>query len=197
MISLRKPSPQCIAEYLEQQRDQPFSYDFHRASRDLLQSPLPGGFVLDHMRVSLGRGNRAWLAAQAAIRNWVMFRNGWTALHSPLGPPKNGNVVAMLVWIAGLWWLNPSRVLYEIEETEPIRRFGFGYGTLHDHAERGEERFLVEQDVEGEVWYDLGSFSQPRNPLVRLFRPWARRIQHRFARDSAAAMQRYVAQSAE
>jgi uncharacterized protein (UPF0548 family) len=96
----------------------------------------------------------------------------------------------MLVWIGGCWWLNPCRVLYEIDEAS---RFGFGYGTLAAHVERGEERFLVEQDADGNVWYDLAAFSRPRHPLVRIFSPLARRIQLRFGRDSMAAMRRYVA----
>ncbi|WP_425614501.1 DUF1990 family protein [Anatilimnocola sp. NA78] len=197
MISLRKPSAQRITAYLAGQRDQPLSYDFCGRSRDLLQAEVPSGFVRDHRRASLGHGDLAWQRAKDAIRTWVMFRNGWTELHAPQGPPQNGNVVGMLVRIAGLWWLNPCRVLYEVDDAGPIKRFGFGYGTLHAHAERGEERFLVEQDAAGEVWYDLGAFSQPRNLLVRMCNPWARHIQLRFGRDSAAAMQRYVSQATQ
>ena len=189
-MKLRKPSPESIAAFLQEQRTAPLSYDFTGLSRDIPRSPTPPGFVFDHRREIIGHGADAWQRARQAVREWVMFANGWTELHAPEGPPRTGNVVGMLVWIGGCWWLNPCRVLYEIDEAS---RFGFGYGTLAAHVERGEERFLVEQDADGNVWYDLAAFSCPRHPLVRLFSPLARRIQLRFGRDSMAAMRRYVA----
>jgi uncharacterized protein (UPF0548 family) len=81
---------------------------------------------------------------------------------------------------------------HEIDERGPPRRFGFAYGTLESHVERGEERFLVEMDETGQVWYELAAFSRPRHPLVRLAYPLARRYQAKFRRESAAAMQQSV-----
>ena len=49
-----------------------------------------------------------------------------------------------------------------------------------------------EQDAA--VWYDILAFSRPQHFLARLGYPFARRLQKRFARDSAAAMQRAVGQ---
>ena len=75
-------------------------------------------------------------------------------------------------------------------------KFGFTYGTLPDHAESGEERFLAEWDrATGWVWYDILAFSRPRHLLTRLGYPWTRGVQRRFARDSAAAMVRAVGES--
>lgn len=192
MPSLLKPSPASIAAFLQRQHSAPLSYDFTGLSRDIPDAATPAGFVFDQRRENIGSGDQAWQRAQQAIEEWIMFRNGWTELHAPHGPPRVGNVVAMLVWIGGLWWLNPCRVLYEINEAGATRRFGFGYGTLQAHVERGEERFLVEQDAAGDVWYNLAAFSQPRHPLVRLFSPLARRIQLQFGRDSMQAMRQFV-----
>ena len=56
--------------------------------------------------------------------------------------------------------VNACRVVYVVDEEEPIQRYGFAYGTLPDHAETGEERFLVEWNrASGEVWYDILAFS--------------------------------------
>lgn len=194
MISLLKPSPAVIAEHLQRQRELPLSYDFEGMSRGIPDAAAPPGFVMDHRREQIGSGDAAWERAKRAIDEWVMFRSGWTELHAPQGPPRTGNVVGMLVWIGGLWWLNPARVLSEVDETLPDgrKRFGFAYGTLVEHVERGEERFWVEQEADGSVWYDLSSYSRPRHPLVRLFSPIARRIQLRFGRESILAMRRYV-----
>jgi len=192
-MMLRKPSPGSVADYLKRLAAAPLSYNFAGTTRSLPDATTPPGFTLDQRREVIGQGDVAWQCAREAIDRWVMFDNGWTTLHAPSGPPRTGNLVAMLVWIAGFWWLNPCRVIYEIDESGPIKRYGFGYGTLADHVERGEERFMVEQDVEGKVWYDLASFSRPRQLLARIFYPLTRRIQLKFGPDSMAAMRRYVA----
>jgi len=44
------------------------------------------------------------------------------------------------------------------------------------------------------VWYDILAFYRPQQLLAQLGYPFARRLQKRFARDSAAAMLRGVAQ---
>ena len=70
-----------------------------------------------------------------------------------------------------------------------MKRFGFAYGTMAEHAESGEERFTVEWDRdEDTVWYDILAFSRPRQMLARLGYPLSRLLQKRFAEDSKAAM---------
>ena len=71
---------------------------------------------------------------------------------------------------------------------------GVAYGTLPGHLETGEERFLIEMDERGVVWYDILAFSRPRRFLVRLGYPYVRRLQKRFGRHSAAAMQKATAE---
>ena len=89
----------------------------------------------------------------------------------------------------GFWSLNTARIVYRIEETDDVERFGFGYGTLPGHAERGEERFSVEWNREdGSVYYDVFAFSRPKHPLAWLGYPFARLLQRRFAGDSKRAM---------
>ena len=72
------------------------------------------------------------------------------------------------------------------------RRFGFAYGTLPDHVECGEERFMIEWLADDSVWYDILAFSRPRHPLVRLSSPLARMLQKRFARESLLRMKAVV-----
>jgi uncharacterized protein (UPF0548 family) len=74
-----------------------------------------------------------------------------------------------------------------------MSRYGFAYGTLPGHVEAGEERFLVEWNKsDNRVWYDIVAFSRPRHVLARLGNFQVRRMQKRFARESAAAMVRAV-----
>ena len=107
----------------------------------------------------------------------------------PDTPIRDGSTVAVLAHTFGLWSLNACRIVYVLEEDAPIRRYGFGYGTLPEHAERGEERFSVEWHAgDDSVWYDILAISRPKQWLARAGYPLTRRLQRRFARDSMGAM---------
>jgi uncharacterized protein (UPF0548 family) len=188
MLLLRRPSDEVLRRFLGGQAGRPFSY----APVGATATTPPAGYRVDHTRVRLGAGDRLFAAAKDALRRWQHFRLGWVGVWPPEPAIRIGEVVAVVAH-AGLWWLNACRVVYVIEEAGPVHRYGFAYGTLPDHAAAGEERFAVEWDRAGDaVWYDILAFSRPHHVLARLGHPWARRLQKRFARDSAAAMTRAV-----
>jgi uncharacterized protein (UPF0548 family) len=136
--------------------------------------------------------------AKAALGRWDQFRLTWLEAWPTETPIQTGEVVAVLAHKFGLWWLNACRIVYVVDEPGPIRRFGFAYGTLPDHAGTGEERFLVEWDpASDEVWYDILAFSRPHQLLTRLGYPYMRRVQKRFGKASAAAMVSAVKHVAE
>jgi uncharacterized protein (UPF0548 family) len=148
---------------------------------------------VDHTRIKLGDGAGTFAAAKAALERWEHFRLGWVETWPPNAPIQAGQVVAVIARLLGLWWLNACRIVYVVGEEGPVQRFGFAYGTLPEHAESGEERFTVEwHEADGAVWYDILAFSRPQQLLTRLGYPLVRRLQKRFARDSAAAMRRTV-----
>jgi len=189
MLFLRKPSPATIRDFLTAQ-----------ARLKLTYSPLgstatvpPLGYVVDHTRIKLGEGHKFFLAAKSALDCWNHFRLGWVEAY-PLAPAiQVGQVVAVLARYLGLWSLNACRIVYLVDEQEPLKRYGFAYGTLPDHMESGEERFTVEwHEKEDAVWYDILAFSRPNHFLARLGYPLMRRLQKRFARDSVAAMMRWI-----
>lgn len=188
---LREPGAASIAGFLGQQEASAFSYAEIGATRDDAHAP-PGGYNLDHNRVRLANGEAAFARAVAALRAWRMFPAPWTRIAPATAPICAGQVVAMQAHALGLWWLNACRIVYVIDESAPVRRFGFAYGTLRAHVEQGEERFTVERHANGDVWYDLRAFSMPRYWPVRWGKPLARRLQWRFVRDSQAAMLRAV-----
>ena len=111
------------------------------------------------------------------------------SLHWPSAPLQIGIDVAVTVRHFWLYSLNACRIVYVVDEEGPIKRFGFAYGTLAEHAESGEERFTVEWNRDDdEVWYDILAFSRPRQLLARLGHPLSRLLQKRFAEGSKAAM---------
>ena len=89
----------------------------------------------------------------------------------------------------GLWWTSCCRIVYVVDETGPVSKFGFAYGTVPGHVESGEELFLIEWDRgENSVWYDILAFSRPRHFLTRIGRRQARAMQKKFGQQSSAAM---------
>jgi uncharacterized protein (UPF0548 family) len=128
------------------------------------------------------------LAIQA-IKNWQMFNLGWVRVWQKDAPIETGTCALVIVRHFGFYSLNVCRIVYLIDDEAPVKKFGFAYGTLEEHAERGEERFSVEWNPQDDaVHYDLFAFSQPRHPLARLGYPVSRIMQKRFARDSKQAM---------
>ena len=154
------------------------------------------GYVVDHNRIRLGTGEEVFARAVEALHGWRMFDVGWVWIRPPDTPVEVGNTVAVLGKHYGFWSLNACRIVYLVEEVNAgVRRSGFAYGTLTEHAESGEERFTVEWNQDNEVWYDLYAFSKPNSILAKAGKPFARGLQRRFARDSMRAMARAVRQT--
>jgi uncharacterized protein (UPF0548 family) len=188
MYLIRKPRVDEIRAFLSTQKDQPFSYSHIGASRER----APRGYAVDHNRIRLGEGPEVFARAVKAIRDWKMFEMPWVQLCWPDTPIEEGATVAVLVSHLGFWSLNAARIVYVLEENGADKRFGFAYGTLIEHGERGEERFTIEFHAKDQsVWYDVCAFSKP-NLMARLAYPFARSLQKRFARDSKNAMQKAV-----
>jgi uncharacterized protein (UPF0548 family) len=191
VIRFRKPSAESIRPFLAAQANLPFTYPAVGATA----AKPPDGYVADRTRIKLGEGEAVFELAKAALRRWDQFRLGWVEACFPATPIQAGEPVAVMGRVFGSWCLNFCRIVYVIDESGPISRFGFAYGTLPDHVESGEERFLIEWDRgDHSVWYDILAFSRPNYLLARLGYPLVRRMQKRFARDSGAAMLKAVAQ---
>ena len=192
MLRIRKPDDATIRAFLDAQRSLPFTHDAVGSTR----GEPPAGYVVDHNRAPLGAGQATFHRAADALRQWRMFDLGWVELCWPGTPIEARATVGILARVLGLWSLMACRIVYVIDETAPVRRLGFAYGTLPEHAERGEERFTVELQPDGRVWYDLLAFSRPKALHARAGLPLTRSLQKRFARDSMAAMVRATASSA-
>lgn len=176
MFSLRKPSPERLRGLLESWGDEPLSYT----------PPLNDGFIADVHELRLGNGEEVYRVACDALDAWHMFPE-WAevARLQPHGQ-EPGQIVAMVTRICGLWWINPCRILRRCDSGAT---HGFVYGTLPEHAECGEEQFVIEKRADGSVWYVIRAFSHPRHWMAWLAFPLARWWQCRFVRDSQRRMQ--------
>ena len=187
-----EPSASDIERFIASQDGLPFSYAEVGATR---AGRPPKGYAVDRYRVRLGEGEEAFERAQEALRGWRQFDLGWAGIFPRGAPIEVGTTVAVLARHYGFWSLNAARVVYRIEERddEAVERFGFAYGTLPGHGEKGEERFAVRWDHEDDsVHYDVLAFSRPNHTLAWLGYPLARTLQRRFARDSKRVMVRMV-----
>lgn len=181
MFRISAPTERDVDEFIAGQRSLPFTYSEVGATN----TTPPAGYNVDHNGIRLGDGEATYQRAVEDLKDWRHFDLGWVTIVPPGVEVKPGSTVAVKARAFGTWSLNACRVVYVIDEP---RRWGFAYGTLPDHVERGEERFLIEWLEDDSVWYDILAFSRPQHPLVKLSAPLARRLQKRFARESLARM---------
>ena len=184
MFFLTEPSTEAVSKFISTQHELPYTYEAVGATN----TKPPAGYKVDHNRIKLGSGAEVYRRATDALKSWRQFDLGWVTIVPSGVPLAAGSIVAVKARAFGSWSLSAARVVYLIEEENPIKRFGFAYGTLPDHVEEGEERFLIEWQPDDTVWYDILAFSRPRHPLVRLSFPLARMLQKRFASDSKRRM---------
>ncbi len=184
MFTIREPNERDVSDFIASQRDLPFTY----AEVGATNATPPSGYNVDHNRIQLGNGEATYKQAVEALKNWRQFELGWVAIVPRGIAVEVGATVGVKARAFGMWSLNATRVVYVIDEP---RRFGFAYGTLPDHVECGEERFLVEWLDDDSVWYDILAFSLPRHPLVRAGFLFARMLQKQFARDSLSRMKNF------
>ena len=185
MFLLRKPGEGRVSELVRSQREAGFSYAEPGATREGM---MPG-YRRKQERFELGRGAGAFARAREAVRQWRMFDVGWIELCGQRAPIDAGSTVAVVVRHFGFWSVNISRIVYAIDEP---RCYGFAYGTLPEHAETGEERFLVDWEDDDSVWYEVLALSRERHVVAKLAFPLSRMLQARFRRDSGRAMRRAV-----
>lgn len=181
MFLLKQPTTATIEAFLKVQRGLDYTYSETGATA----TTPPSRYVVDHTRICLGTGEDVFLRAKLGLLGWKQFDLGWLKAVPANTPIRSGVVIAVAARTFGIWSLNAARIVYVVDEPS---RFGFAYGTLPGHVERGEERFLVEVAEDNSVWYDILAFSQPRHLLTKIGYPLVRRLQKRFGRESAMAM---------
>jgi uncharacterized protein (UPF0548 family) len=177
------PSEQTLKAFLHQQAKAAFTYDEVGQSA----AAFPEGYDHDSRRIQLGKGVEDYERAKKCLVEWKMFPPGWVSIYPAVPLLEKGQEVVVVFKIFGIWWLNACRIVYHIDEA---RRYGFAYGTLAGHVEKGEERFEVYMDKDENVWYQVAAFSMPNLWLVKLAYPLARRFQKKFVKDSFISMQK-------
>jgi uncharacterized protein (UPF0548 family) len=186
MIVFGHVSASLVQEFLERQTRAGFSYQEVGATLDATR---PAGYFLDSTRVTIGKGHEAFSRAREAFKSWTMHSSPMLQLKPDGVKLEVDSSVCIQVGWGGILLLNACQVVYVIDQP---RSFGFGYGTLHDHPARGEERFLLEHQENDDVVLSLFAFSKPSSWLYWLGLPVTRLMQAAFTRTYILNMKRVV-----
>jgi uncharacterized protein (UPF0548 family) len=166
----------------------------HSYQPGILSAPTPLGMSNDRLDVIVGGGEPAWERARRAIDEWRPFDLGWAEIVTGGLPPHPGQDVIVQARILGVRFTVASRVLavHDQDDLESAR-YGFTYGTLRSHVERGEELFEVWRDhATGEVGYRIHAMAAPGRWYAAVGRAVVDHYRARFRGDSAVAMEHAV-----
>lgn len=191
MFFLLKPTTKEIEDLIKSQSESPFSYENVGATKN---QNAPEGFPINHQRKKLGNGKKIFKKAVEAMDLWQMYALDWTQVKPENVPIKEGEIVVTMINHLGFWSLNPCRIIYLIDEkNDEFQKFGFAFGTLPAHSEKGEEQFQIEWNKKtDEVFYKIYAFAKPHNPLAKIAFPYVSYLQKGFAADSCKAMLNFV-----
>jgi uncharacterized protein (UPF0548 family) len=182
---LRRPSSADLAALLERARSDSLTYAPTGAT---LGGPTPPGLTRRTWTTQLNGAN-AFDRAVETLRTWRMHRDAGLEIAID-GPVVAGTNVAFSAPLPFGFVEGTCRIVAVIDEPN---RFGFAYGTLSVHPERGEESFLVTRDDKGATRFDVTSASRSAHPLARLIPPLADRLQDAAVRRYLAAMEQSAA----
>ncbi len=188
MLTFRRPDERRLDDLVRTEAAQPFTYPVGLTRLD----PRPRRWFIEDLSAPVGVGRPAFDEAGAALRAWEQSDLGWFIVHRPQESPlEPGRTVAYSAHVLGLWWSYCCRIVEVVDEerADGSRQFGFTYGTVGSHAERGEERFLLTLDAATlEVRFSVLAISRPGRWFTVAGLPLARRAQRAFKPDALAAM---------
>ncbi|TSA83040.1 DUF1990 domain-containing protein [Deinococcus detaillensis] len=128
---------------------------------------------MEQHTVLLGTGQATFERGKAALQSWQTHQSRWLRLYPGTQPPAEGQTVLVLLTCAGLCLAFGCRVVRVLDGS---RQYGFAYGSLPGHPERGEELFVVEWHSDDRVTFSLKADSQPANRFYRLGRPFGQLV---------------------
>ncbi|MEO5838058.1 MAG: DUF1990 domain-containing protein [Acidimicrobiales bacterium] len=180
-IRLRRPTPESLHPLLDRARNDAVTY----APVGLTsQAGCPAGYRRDSSSTVLGHGGPVFARARDALRAWEMHKaSGFVVLAE--GPPTVDGVVALSAPLP-VGFIEATCRIVDVVDTAD--RYGFAYGTLSTHPERGEESFTVIRHEDDSIVFEIVVVSQPRNPLARACPPVARLLQRKATARYLATM---------
>jgi uncharacterized protein (UPF0548 family) len=200
-LFLREPATEKISNQIRKFQTDDVSYRKIGSTKSwrrdsfarLPNAKIVDGDLLQFRSVEIGNGQNDFQNAVAALRRGVCFDLSWVNCHQQRNFHQ-GDTFCLTAPAFGIWTANFCRVVY-VQEDEDVDRkmLSVGIGTLACHAAAGEERLsVVWERKTDEVDFLIGSFSQPRSWLSKLFVSYLRKQQRRFAQSASQRMREEV-----
>jgi uncharacterized protein (UPF0548 family) len=149
----------------------------------------PEGFHHDRYEINLGHGRETFQRATAGLKSWKAHHLPGVRVFPDGQTIQIGATVVVTLGTSLLSLAAPCRIVSVIDEGS---RWGFAYGTLPGHPERGEEAFVVSIASDEKVRFEVVTFSLPDDIIVRLSGPIGRAIQARGTSGYLRALLRFV-----
>jgi uncharacterized protein (UPF0548 family) len=151
---------------------------------------LPPGYRHDRHHRQLG-DSQVFDRAATGLRHWVAHEAAGIHIFPRDQPVSLGATILVVISLGPAQMVAPCRIVRVIDELD---KFGFAFGSLPGHPERGEEAFVVERRTNG-TFFNIIAFSRSADPLVRLAGPIGRAIQLAITRRCVSALARYAQSS--
>lgn len=185
-ILVTAPTERCLEELRRSLPDLPLTYQEVGATA---LAALPEGYRHDRVSTDLGGGSGTWARSQDALRTWQGHRRAGADIYPAAAPLTTGTDVIVTVRLALVFVIAPCRIVYT---TAGPDRFGFAYGTLTGHPERGEKAFHVTKQDDGTVSFEIVAFSRPATAATRLGGPLSLFVQTRTTNRYLDGVLRYA-----
>lgn len=184
-MRVRRPSLERLQELLKASQADSLTYEHVGVSLD----PRIETLLHRSRWETVLEGAEAFERGSQALREWAVHRGAglFVVTDGELSPHTN---VAMAAPLPVGYVEATCRVVATVGEPD---RFGFAYGTLSVHPERGEESFIVRRSTDGVVRFVVEAASEPRHPLARLVPPVANRLQDQACNRYLDAMRLVIA----
>jgi uncharacterized protein (UPF0548 family) len=183
VISLRRLDATQLDALVATLRLASLTYAEVGASRN---ETLPSGY--HHVRMEERIGDAAAFdRASTGLRAWAAHKGAGLRIY-PNDPVEPDATVIGVTSIGPVRIVVPCRIVSVFKEPDV---FGFAYGTLAGHPERGEESFVLERRGDS-TYFIVRAFSTPVDPLARLSGPIGRAVQRSVTRRYVTGLRRFV-----
>lgn len=134
-------------------------------------------------------GHDTFGAAVTGLKAWACHGGIGASVYPDDAPLAAGTTLLVVLRVGPVRLLVPDRIVGIVDEAN---RFGFAYGTLPGHPERGEEAFLIERHPDGRTTATIRVAAEGDWFIARLAAPIVRRLQQAALNRYLVALQRYV-----
>jgi uncharacterized protein (UPF0548 family) len=154
-----------------------------------LEGRAPDGFRIARDEILLGHGPVVFARAVQGLQQWEAHRLTGVNVFPKGAPVRSGETVVVTLGSPFLALAAPCRIVRVLDD---VGQWGFAYGTLPGHPERGEESFVVTMASDESVRFTIGSLSRPGDRIVGFAGPFARGIQVLATKGYLRALHRHV-----